>query len=280
MNEEIKDNKVEGINWHKNKINEFCVIRLHYSANPNKRTDRWKKDAHRGMTENSWNKEYEITFTSFGSGAVFKEYDNNKHCINMPVYPNLPIIRGWDFGYHHPAVVFTQKTELGCLNIGDLVLGRDIGIKQFGRYIKEYCEKYYKGYTFQDYGDPAGAQVRDVAAGKSAIHMLKEFDINVRFRKSSVREGIELLRNLLLERTDKNFGMYISDNNNCQFIRELFEGGYRWDEKVEAPLKDGFYDHIADALRYIVVNCFRHYLKIEEPKEKEYTNRPTSVTGY
>lgn len=53
----------------------FCSLRLHYTADPAKATEKWKTKARRGLDEAKWNKEYEIDFSVFGGMKVYPELD-------------------------------------------------------------------------------------------------------------------------------------------------------------------------------------------------------------
>lgn len=39
----------------------------------------------------------------------------------------------------------------------------------------------------------------------------------------------------------------------CRLLIEGFKGGYAWDENGKKPKKTGVYEHLFDALRYLVV---------------------------
>lgn len=280
--------KPKGVSTHKNKVNDFFVVKLHYTAHPVKSQDKWKKETRKGMNQAAWEREYEIKFTTFTGGAVFKNFDGNEHVREIPLYKHLPILRSWDFGYHHPCVVFGQKNEKDILNVGDLMLGRDIGIKQFAMRVKEYCAKEYPNFSFIDYGDPSGGQVKDVSAGKSTISILRGMGINIRYRKSGIKEGVELMRNLLEKRNDGNCSMYLANSDVLVYLIEAFEGGYRFpNEGGELPDKDGFYDHMVDALRYLCINIYRNFF-VRSNKEKNNNeeedgknmNKRNVITGY
>lgn len=54
----------------------FCVVRLHYTADPLKATPEWKKEAKKGFKhEDKWKKEYEIDYEALGGTKVYPELD-------------------------------------------------------------------------------------------------------------------------------------------------------------------------------------------------------------
>ena len=62
---------------------------------------------------------------------------------------------------------------------------------------------------------------------------------------------------------------------------EAMAGGYHMDDKTgDKPEKDGFYDHLADALRYAIINLGNSQKKdIIDLYDYEYVPR-NAITGY
>src|SRR5438034_549752 len=104
---------MDGIQTHDNPKNGFHVIRVHYKADPEKRKPAWKLRNQPEYSEAAWDQEQEINFGSYaGRGVYRREFiddlvENGGHVLNDYELTNTrPIIRIWDFGYHHPAVAF------------------------------------------------------------------------------------------------------------------------------------------------------------------------------
>ena len=98
----------EGLKIVKNDKNKFCVVTLHYTADPRKRTEEWKREAESGMTPAQWAKEYEIDYTALYGQKVFPELATNKARIVIhPPYPEFPDFQtcwgGFDYGGRSPA---------------------------------------------------------------------------------------------------------------------------------------------------------------------------------
>ncbi|MFQ6115119.1 MAG: hypothetical protein ACE5NG_13730, partial [bacterium] len=105
--------------------------------------------------------------------------------------------------------------------------------------------------------DPAGKSVNDVT-GTSVVRELRAAGIVVRFRRSGILEGIELIRRAIRS-GDGQSRLVISPR--CQRLIEAMQC-YHYPEPSSAagrelPLKDGLYDHPIDALRYFFVN-YKH----------------------
>jgi hypothetical protein len=98
--------------------------------------------------------------------------------------------------------------------------------------------------------DPAGHQ-RDRHTGLTDIAVVRSAGYRVRTVRSSIREGIEIVRRRLDRRT-------LTIHPRCaQLIRAMT--AYRFDPADtgrEEPLKDGP-DHACDALRYMLINLER-----------------------
>jgi len=105
--------------------------------------------------------------------------------------------------------------------------------------------------------DPAGAGVNDVT-GTSAIRELRSLGMKVRYRRSGILEGVELIRRAIRAGDGKR-RLVISPR--CERLIEAMRCYHYPDSKgggnSEMPLKDGVYDHPIDALRYFFVNYMR-----------------------
>jgi hypothetical protein len=64
----------------------FNVLRLHYSADPDKdpATEKgaaWLSEAKKGMPDARWRQEYEIDYGALGGQLVFPAFDESVHCV-------------------------------------------------------------------------------------------------------------------------------------------------------------------------------------------------------
>jgi phage terminase large subunit len=102
--------------------------------------------------------------------------------------------------------------------------------------------------------DPAGAGVNDVS-GTSAVSRLRELGMKVRYRRSSILDGIEFIRRALRSGDGKS-SLVISPKCG-RLIEAMTSYHYPQRGEIELPMKDGIYDHPIDALRYFFVNYGR-----------------------
>lgn len=70
-----------GLGVKKNAYNGFNIVRLHYTADPNKATKEWFDKTRKGYSEAAWRKEYEIDFEVLSGTLVYPEYDPYLHLI-------------------------------------------------------------------------------------------------------------------------------------------------------------------------------------------------------
>ena len=77
-----------GLKMWTNPINGFTILRLHYTADPTKRSPEWKAEERRKYGEAEWNREMEIMWESLDGRPVYADH--------------------WKAEFH------TAKTSLGC----------------------------------------------------------------------------------------------------------------------------------------------------------------------
>lgn len=185
--------------------------------------------------------------------VVFDEFDPAMHIRDVDFNPNLPLYRSLDFGFVNPFVcLWIQVGEDGKIFVIDEYIRSRATINIHAQELKKrtpISEEKMVG-TFCD---PAGKSVNDVT-GTSTVRELRSHGIEVRFRKSGILEGIELIRRAIRAGDGKS-SLVISPR--CRCLIEAMESYHYPDMRSnpnELPLKDGVYDHPIDALRYFFVN--------------------------
>jgi hypothetical protein len=184
--------------------------------------------------------------------AVFAEFDPAVHVKPIDYEPNLPLYRSLDFGFINPFVcLWLQADNTGTIRVIDEYIRCRATIDTHAQEIiaRTPCPEVNVAATFCD---PAGAGVNDVT-GTSAVRELKARNIRVRYRRSSILEGVELIRRAI-KSGDGQSKLVVSPR--CSKLVEALRC-YHYPESGapdELPLKDGLYDHSIDALRYFFVN--------------------------
>jgi hypothetical protein len=259
--------------------NGFDIVRLHYSADPEKNQEWMVKAKAAYPYDELWEQEMELSFTSTQGKRVYPEFRIDNNVIQLKHDPYRPIWRGWDFGYHHPVCVWAQVTKEGTLNVLGELIGEDIIIEDFARKVKELSNKAFPGCKFLDAGDPAVRQKTDKGK-RTTADILRALGIRVQSRPTKIEDGVNLIRSLCKPRPDGFIGFKVNDT--CETMIDGFVGGYIRNDNND-PIKDGYYDHVMDAIRYLCVILF----DVRTAKPIHYngswvTKRPTAseVTGY
>jgi hypothetical protein len=234
--------------------NGIHVLRIHYTADEDKRTEEWMAANRTGMSKAMWDKEYEINFDVITGKAWFTEFKKEFHVAGEPLTPiaGRPVIRGWDYGLT-PATIFSQTTAKGQLLILHEIQSWDTGITAHGQIVKSDSGSMFGGYSFTDYGDPAGNQ-RAQTDEKSCNDILRDkYSISVMPGPVSEQARHESLRNYLTKLTPDGQPMLLIDPR-CTWLIKALEGGYQHkcvSDRYMDVVADNEYTHIVDALMYI-----------------------------
>lgn len=209
--------------------------------------------------------------TDYDGKPVYRPPFNPAWHVGSFKVEKATVARGWDFGYHHPVVTFSQMVR--CQHqrphwriLRELIL-EDLDYKELHAQVVEYGKVWFPDhnrYMFVDAGDAAGAAVSD--KGPGAIIQLAQPPYNLQFRYTAMRDidpSVRFIRELL--RTRCQCGHFLLEvDRECPEVVEMFSGGYHVPKdrggvvKPDAkPAKDGYYDNIADSVRYTGWNLYR-----------------------
>lgn len=239
------------------------VLRIHYTADEDKRSPEWVAEQKRGMTQAAWEREYEINFHVHPGKPWYEEFRLDFHVAKEPIQsiPGRPVFRGWDYGQtFNPAVVFGQTTVFGQLLIlYPEINGLNAGLHPFARTVKSESGTYFPGYSFTDYGDPAGSN-RSPNDEKSATEILRtDYSINVLPGPVAFGTRSEAIRKLLTTTTPQGQAMILIDPR-CTFLIGAFSGGYHRKQLASGQLLEepdkNEYSHPMDALGYMAASVF------------------------
>jgi PBSX family phage terminase large subunit len=213
---------------------------------------------------------------------VWPEYKDDVHSTDEELIINIdvPIYIGIDFGLT-PAAVFGQETAAGRWMIFDELVTFDMGAKNFGRLLKQHIARYYPGYRFEIYADPAGDQ-RAQTDEITPFQILSSEGINA--VPTYTNDPILRLEAVsgTLTRMDfaGNPGFVVGPKANM--CRKALAGGYKYkrmavsgQERFTDKPDKGRYSHIADALQYLMIGAGEGGKVIENQswgKEIDYSN--------
>lgn len=259
---------IPGVKAWKN-FNGYAVCLLHYSSDPEGRNEEQRRE---GLAENDFLREHELSFESYAGepfyGHVYDRYYHEDPSLSY--IEEIPVWVGWDFGHRRPGIVVSQVYPDSQFAILGEVLGEN---QTLNRFVEDsalpYLHEHFPGATLFHAADPAGKQVTDKSEHTS-FTILHQYGIFPRARRSEINEGVTHIKNKLLAVRLGGKGLVINPDR-CPILTEGFRGGYRYPESTQAnpeplyPAKDGYYEHLMDALRYIAVNVF----SLWTPKVKE-----------
>lgn len=92
----------------------FAVVRLHYTADPDKRSPEWIEKAKKGTTPAGWAKEMEMDFGAFSGQLALPELEEFKKRIYIDPFPipdYWPKYGAIDFGYRNPFAFYTYAID-------------------------------------------------------------------------------------------------------------------------------------------------------------------------
>jgi hypothetical protein len=192
--------------------------------------------------------------STFNGQPVYREFKFGVHVKdNLDWDIGSPLLRFWDFGYHRPCCIWAQVDFFGRLLILHSELGSNVEATAWVAFCKSISAQKFPGAKrWLDFGDPAANQQKDT--GKT-VAILYKAGITLRFRPSRIEPGLRQVRKLLSTLIDGEPAIQIERRGNTILIAAL-RGGYRLSDDGQKAKKDGYYDHLADALRYGVINVF------------------------
>jgi len=192
----------------------------------------------------TFQQEYEATFVNY-SGMIYYNFNRQKNIIENynKNYQFLHI--GLDFNVD-------PMTAVVCAIEKDIVIVFD-EIQIYSSNTQEMCEEIrnrYKNKNIVVYPDPSARQRKTSAGGFTDISILKNAGFDVRCRNTApmVRDRINSVNSRLKNVNGKNNLFIVKSCKNV--IKSIERQIYK--EGTHIPDKDSGYDHMNDALGYLV----------------------------
>lgn len=253
---------MDGLYGYKNTKGMYLVA-LHYTADEDKRTAEYQKEARKGYTNvNFYRQENELDFSLQPGEAVFgNEFSEQKHCMKAVYKVNkfMPVYRGWDFGYNGQACSFLQHNHRGQLIWFDQVFYKRLALplvcQEVNRRMLDYTTERkndegtevveqqltdLEGQVIEgariakmtrqispvmsfDYGDPSGEAHNTKGETDRSTLLQHGFMLRTKPTTGRKRDIVENVRALMLDRSDGTPGILIARNNSPE-MRLVVEG--------------------------------------------------------
>lgn len=207
-------------------------------------------DMRRRLVEGEWGLVFE-------GQPVYREFAPKWHQrtgLMSKFNEHAVLLRFWDFGYNHPYCCFAQLDDEGRLLVFSEVVGEKEEARPFAERVKKQTRLLFPhARSVLDFGDPAVRQKKDTG---QTLAQLAEVGITMLYTPNvGIDESVARVR-LLLERNIRGEPAFQIAPEKAGVLCRALQGGYRMDKSGQRPLKDDFYDHGADALRYGIWNLF------------------------
>jgi hypothetical protein len=201
------------------------------------------EDAKKDLDARTFSQEYLATFETYSGIIAY-----NFHADNIKQFKGDigdMILIGMDFNVDPMSAVVMVKTETGLHAIDEINI--------YGSNTNEMCEEIRNRYPKQKvvvFPDPAGAQRKTSASGRTDISILQNagFAVKYRQRHPAVKDRINAL-NSVLKNTEGQRRFFI-DPKCKTFVKSLRQHSYK--EGTQIPDKGSGLDHIFDAGTYLI----------------------------
>ncbi len=187
---------------------------------------------------------------------VFPQFRKGNHIHDRLTHDQKSIIwRGWDFGYNNPACVWLQFINGQARVLAELQ-GSKIYLDDFIGQALDYQKQIFGEHDlWKDVCDPHGADEKDT--GKTSLDTMHEHGIFPVYKKTTIADGIKAIKDLLDTRAVNSLDPNFIIHPRCKRLIEAMRGGYHRADGEDHPEKDGYFDHLMDAMRYVLIHLMR-----------------------
>jgi len=198
---------------------------------------------------------------------VFPDFQRKNHVdADVRSNPGSPLYIGLDWGFHHPAVVIAQPDRFNRWVILDEIMGDDWSLDLFSDEIFSHLRKYYPGHYYHPseppenrnvifWCDPAGSWQSE--RGNTTIEEFSDYGIDCKWSMDSRYPGkrADLMRKMQSKLVEGKPRLRFHER--CEILIEGCEYGYHYAVNSlgvakKTPNKEGFFEHIFDALGYLL----------------------------
>lgn len=216
---------------------------------------------------------------AYGGVKVFPNFDKQKHIGEWEYDKGLPLICGVDFGFHHPAAVFSNlfRCEFGqnhCRSLSEVSDCLSVDVWTFWRQVKIHRKLNYPDAIVWNGGDKAGYRASSSNKDKRGDMkiIIHDFGEEFRWKHLDLKNSLQYVRGLLGKKC-KCGEEIIQIDKKCEVLIGALEGGYKYSKSrdgnvSEKPYEDRWFADVACAWRYGIEN----FVKWGIPRT--YTEKP------
>ena len=192
----------------------------------------------------TFQQEYEATFVNY-SGMIYYNFSRDKNIIEKYNRNSLVLHIGLDFNVDPMCAVVSVIENEKVIVIDEIQI--------YSSNTNEMCEEInnrYKDKKIVVYPDPSARQRKTSAGGLTDLAILKNFGLEVKCRNTAplVRDRINSVNAKLKNVAGKN-NLFIL--NSCKNVIKSIERQI-YKEGTHIPDKDSGFDHMNDALGYLI----------------------------
>ena len=204
--------------------------------------------ARRDLDSRTFRQEYEAAFETF-SGVIYYNFSRSDNLQAWSGEIPAQLYLFTDFNVNPMSAVVVASTLQGLHAIDEIVI--------YGSNTNELVDEVRSRYgdrKITAFPDPAGAQRRTSAGGRTDITILQQAGFAVKYRNAHppVRDRINSVNSLLCSSTGDR--RLVIDPRCRRLIESLEKHCYK--ENTQIPDKDSGWDHMTDALGYGVEYLF------------------------
>lgn len=202
------------------------------------------EQAKQDLDERTFKQEYLSDFVNY-SGAIYYNFNRQENVIDQYTPTNNSIHIGVDFNLDPMSAVVSEVKQDNLYVYDEIV----IYSSNTDELVEEINNRYSGKHIFV-YPDPASKQRKTSAGGRTDLSILKNAGYNVRVRNTHplVRDRINSV-NTKLKNAKGVRTLFIA--NNCKNVIKSIERQI-YKEGTSLPDKENNYDHMNDALGYLV----------------------------
>lgn len=277
---------MEGVECWINPKNKFCVIDLHYSANPAKRGEEFRQALKDTLPIRKYRMEYEKSWETYDGRPVYEDFNERIHLAKTKprVQVGLPLLIGWDSSGLTPAAIIGQLQE-DRLFIFKEIIGAGMGAVRFVPHVAQTIKLHFSQITDLEkqtisFFDPAGFKKNEITEQTYVGEMIRGGFRQVRPGAMTWNKRVESVVEFLigLSKGQPKIQIYEQD---CPTLIAGFKGGFRYPDTIDAnepekakPIKDS-HSHPHDALQYLCSG-----LKSYRAENYAHVEIPTPTYGF